>query len=162
MYVSISLFSLAHSLHWHLRAKKSFILLTAIFPPCKPVSGRVAIQYRNAVWVSNLSDDLLCIRPWAGPSRRCIQEEVISQQQGHRPQTRTGAAWSAGAVLPVANPILSTILCFMWALLVGILGMIMGSGQMWVPISYIELYQLSNLRFILWGVLLNSFVCLLA
>lgn len=78
-------------------------------------------------------------------------------------QTRTGAAWSTGSALPVASPLFSTPRSHAVLHLgpaawnVGENHRNTGNVNTW---SVCRLDYLSALRFILWGVLLNSFVFL--
>ena len=72
------------------KVQEVLCLAHCIFPPCTPCLWHgVIIQYINAEWVSDFSEDLLCWRHWARPRGGYSQDEATSQQQGSRPQTRT-------------------------------------------------------------------------
>lgn len=91
MYVCMYLFSLAHSLHWHIRARKSFILLTAIFPPCKPVSGTelpFSIEMPNE-WVTFLMTSS-ALGPGLGQAEDASKRKSHPNSKGTDPKQGQG------------------------------------------------------------------------
>lgn len=128
------------------------VLLTAVFPPCKPASG-MEVPFSILTldeWVTLLSTSSAL-----GPS--LSQAGDASKRKTHptaREQTpnKDRAALSTDAVLPVASPFSSTavaMLCFSRALLAGISGMTPGSGAHVSTYAICSLDSSFSLRFII-------------
>lgn len=122
--------------HQHVRSRRHFVWLTAYFLPCTPVSGTVTIQYINAGRVTDFSEDLLCLRPWARPRRRYSQGSHIPTAGAD--SNKDTAALNTGLLsscksLPFHPEVKrgAGMLCFIW-----------GSGSwsqesaLWLPTPY--------------------------